>query len=152
MLDKDNAEGKSHPVGQKKPNPWGLYDIVGNVCERVSDTYSKDYYAKSPKVDPTGPRQGTMSNLGYDINVAKAGDYLLSAKVVTVNYDQTIVVSANGDGTEKTMILPYTKGSWQESKPVKIALKEGANTLNFLRRDPPQYGVAVKSFTLKPVM
>ena len=46
---KDNDGGKSHPVGQKKPNPWGLYDICDNVWERVADTYAKDYYANSPK-------------------------------------------------------------------------------------------------------
>ena len=34
---KDNAGAKSHPVGQKKPNPWGFYDIYGNACERIAD-------------------------------------------------------------------------------------------------------------------
>jgi len=53
-----NAEGRSHPVGQKKPNPWGLYDMHGNVCERVSDRYDKNYYASSPKEDPTGASGG----------------------------------------------------------------------------------------------
>jgi formylglycine-generating enzyme required for sulfatase activity len=62
---KDNADGKSHPVGQKKPNPWGLYDIYGNVCERISDKYSRSYYSISPKVDPTGPSQGTKSRFEY---------------------------------------------------------------------------------------
>ena len=41
---KDNAGAKSHPVGQKKPNPWGFYDIYGNVCERISDKYARNYY------------------------------------------------------------------------------------------------------------
>ncbi|MCA9082066.1 MAG: SUMF1/EgtB/PvdO family nonheme iron enzyme, partial [Planctomycetaceae bacterium] len=40
---KDNAGGKSHPIGQKEPNPWGLYDIYGNVNERISDTYARNY-------------------------------------------------------------------------------------------------------------
>jgi formylglycine-generating enzyme required for sulfatase activity len=146
-----NDGGTSHPVGQKKPNPWGLYDMYGNVCERVSDTYSKDYYAKGPKVDPTGPQQAEKSRMTYEINVPKAGKYALSAKVVTANYDQAIVVSVNGSDSEATLVMPFTQGSWQESEPVVIALKAGANTLGFLRRDPPQYGIALKSFTLTPV-
>ena len=47
--------------------------------------------------------------------------------------------------------MPYTKGSWQKSEPVTIALNQGANTIEFLRRNPPQYGMAVKSFTLTPI-
>ncbi|MDR0621203.1 MAG: formylglycine-generating enzyme family protein [Deltaproteobacteria bacterium] len=43
------------PVGTKKPNPWGLYDIYGNAQERVSDWYSEDYYQNSPSKDPQGP-------------------------------------------------------------------------------------------------
>jgi formylglycine-generating enzyme required for sulfatase activity len=45
----------AYPVGQKKPNPWGLYDMNGNVSEWCSDYYDKDYYSISPSVDPKGP-------------------------------------------------------------------------------------------------
>jgi formylglycine-generating enzyme required for sulfatase activity len=45
---KDNAEDGPHPVGQKKPNPWGLYDILGNAAEWCLDHYEKDYYTKFP--------------------------------------------------------------------------------------------------------
>jgi len=94
---KDNDGGKSHPVGQKKPNPWGLYDIYGNVVERVSDRFAKDYYAKSPKEDPTGWRMGTKSHFEYNVTVPRAGKYSLTARVVTANYEQKIMVAANDD-------------------------------------------------------
>ena len=147
---KDNDGGKSHLVGQKKPNAWGLYDMHGNVCERVSDIYVRDYYAKSPKVDPTGPSQGTKSRFEYVINVPRSGTYALTARVVTNNYDQRLNVSANDDGPEVRITLPFTSGQWMETEPVKLTLKEGANTLRFLRNDPPQAGIAVKAFTLTP--
>jgi formylglycine-generating enzyme required for sulfatase activity len=145
---KDNDGGSSHPVGQKKPNPWGLYDIYGNVCERVSDVYNKNYYKNSPRKDPTGPMQGEKSQLAYTLNVPKAGKYALTAQVVTANYDQMMVITVNGE--EQTLEMPFTKGAWQDTKPIVVELQKGANTLKFLRRDPPQYGVAVKSFRLQP--
>jgi len=51
--------GGIHPVGEKRPNPWGLYDVHGNVSERVHDWYSSTYYENSPSTDPCGPLSGT---------------------------------------------------------------------------------------------
>jgi formylglycine-generating enzyme required for sulfatase activity len=53
-----NAGGKTHPVGQKKPNAWGLYDMHGSVWEWVEDRYGDKYYAASPPADPPGPTTG----------------------------------------------------------------------------------------------
>jgi formylglycine-generating enzyme required for sulfatase activity len=54
----DNAGKKTHPVGQKQPNPWGLFDMHGNVAEWCNDIYDKDYYKSSPAKNPRGPVDG----------------------------------------------------------------------------------------------
>jgi formylglycine-generating enzyme required for sulfatase activity len=149
---KDNSEAKSHPVGQKKPNPWGLYDIYGNVCERCSDKYHKEYYKNSPKQDPTGPSPGIKSEVIYKIIAAHAGPYSLTAEIVTVNYNQRLLLSCNGKPAEGTLLpMPFTEGKWLTSGSVTVELVQGENTLRFWRDMPPQYGLVIKHFTLKPI-
>jgi formylglycine-generating enzyme required for sulfatase activity len=54
-----NSGGKTHPVGEKKANAFGLYDMHGNVGEWCHDYHNAGYYGKSPADDPTGPTAGT---------------------------------------------------------------------------------------------
>ncbi len=81
-----NSDKRTHPVGQKRPNPWGLYDIYGNAFEWVSDRYvhGYNYYAESPEVDPTGPEVG-------DIRLLRGGSWRRPAfqlRSANRSYDQ----------------------------------------------------------------
>jgi formylglycine-generating enzyme required for sulfatase activity len=54
----ENGDG-THEVGQKQPNAFGLYDMLGNAMEWVNDWFNQGYYKHSPYQDPAGPTTGT---------------------------------------------------------------------------------------------
>ena len=51
------------PVAQKMPNPWGLYDMIGNVEQWTADVYDRQYYQASEPRDPSGPPSGGLRSL-----------------------------------------------------------------------------------------
>jgi formylglycine-generating enzyme required for sulfatase activity len=98
----DNSGNHAHAVGQKRPNRFGLFDILGNVWEWVNDWYDENYYSSSPRTDPPGPshgqyrvlRGGSWSNFPAVVRVTCRDWFTPGGRVV--NYGFRCALEADG--------------------------------------------------------
>ena len=77
--DSDNSGRQAHEVAQKRANGFGLYDVLGNVGEWVSDWYDESYYQNSPSRDPTGSARGQL-------RIVRGGSWFPNAWNVRVSF------------------------------------------------------------------
>jgi formylglycine-generating enzyme required for sulfatase activity len=106
----DNSDDETHPVGLKKPNAWGLYDMLGNVREWVEDRAAYYDYAPLPdvSVDPTGPPAGRGAGGGR-------GGGQGGAERPPKGFDARGRLLINGGGAEGLPI--FRGGGWDNFAP-----------------------------------
>ena len=68
----DNSGSKPHPVGQKKPNNWGLYDMHGNVWERCEDGWHKNYQ--------NAPKDGSSWDSQLSSRLLRGGSWICNSR------------------------------------------------------------------------
>jgi formylglycine-generating enzyme required for sulfatase activity len=106
-----NSGDRTHPVAQKAPNAWGLYDMHGNVWEWVADWYGK--YPSSSVTNPTGPTSGTSRVL----RGGSWGNYALSSRSANrESYNSSF--TAAGSGLCCSQVI--NPGSRQRRKSIRV--------------------------------
>ncbi len=86
----ENSNGETHEVGQKQPNAWGLYDMLGNVYEWCDDGWRD--YTGTPKVDPAEPAEAGANR------VIRGSGWDYSARLVRAAYRSAHEPARRHDG------------------------------------------------------
>jgi hypothetical protein len=96
-------------------------------------------------------RTGGPEDFEYAFDAPEAGDYTLTARVVTTSPNQHLLVAANGASTPVDIAVPHTVGMWETTPPVTVSLAKGKNVLKFSHSATgAAKGVTIKDLALVP--
>ncbi|MBI3855234.1 MAG: SUMF1/EgtB/PvdO family nonheme iron enzyme [Planctomycetes bacterium] len=124
---KGNSEGKIHPVGQKEPNAWGLYDMLGNVWQWTNDWADADQ------------KQRVLRGGAWDTDPSKV-EISLRKKEFPVYTDACFGVDSNGFRRVKNPTLPKAGTPVVVTPPVTPTSE--------VKKDPPPSTPAPQGKTL----
>jgi formylglycine-generating enzyme required for sulfatase activity len=96
---KDNSSGKFHHVGEKKPNTFGLYDMLGNLSEWTLDQYDPTYFSRIESKDPLNPPASKYPK------VVKGGSYMDGASELRCSNR----IASNADWNKRDPQIPKSK-------------------------------------------
>ncbi len=104
----ENSGGRVHPVGEKEPNAWGLYDVLGNVLEWVEDDWHGDYedapedgspWVNEPRAGSRVLRGGAFLNGRRNLRVAYRNYYAPESQVGSIGF--RVVRSRSGGQSDR---------------------------------------------------
>jgi formylglycine-generating enzyme required for sulfatase activity len=127
----DNSDDQYQKVGQKKPNPWGLYDMHGNVCEWVLDQFVPDHYSElagSPVKSPLAAvttefpcvvRGGSWDDDPEMLRSAARRGSSKEWKMQDPQIPQSIWYLTDGDFVGFRVVRPLHEPNWKDPEEVK---------------------------------
>jgi formylglycine-generating enzyme required for sulfatase activity len=149
-----NSGGRTHEVGQKQPNGYGLFDMLGNVSEWVKDWFDREHAGSSRVSDPQGPSSGQGRTLRGSSWNLDSRDTRVSQRdeLEPANHDGGIGVRCAGDsvfptGEQSTAGLPPPPPPHEENPAAKadsptrkrIPVEAAVMQANLIHKVQPAY-------------